>query len=235
MKNINRNIEMLTLIATKLEELCDEVTFVGGCIAGLLITDRAAPDVRFTIDVDCVINVITLSDYHKLEKKLRNKGFRQLMGEDHPICRWEYDGIFLDIIPADKTVLGFSNRWYKEALQNAIIKPVTKSLSIRIITAPYFLATKLEAFKDRGNNDFIASHDLEDIIAIIDGRSEIVEDIASSSTNLKKYLSMEFAVLIKNAMFINALPGHLNYSDESLNRNKIVEERIKAIVDVGGD
>jgi hypothetical protein len=37
-----RNIEMLTLIANKLEELCDEVTFVGGCIVGLLITDKAA-------------------------------------------------------------------------------------------------------------------------------------------------------------------------------------------------
>lgn len=168
-----RNIEMLALIANKLEELRDEVTFVGGCIVGLLITDKAAPDVRFTIDVDCVINIITLSDYHKLEKKLRSKGFCQTAAGDHPICRWEYNGIFLDIMPVDKTVLGFSNYWYKEALQHAVVKTIKKSLNVRVITAPYFLATKLEAFKDRGDNDFIASHDLEDIIAVLDGRPEI--------------------------------------------------------------
>ena len=53
------NIELLKLVAHRLEELCDEVTFVGGCVTGLLITDKAAPDVRFTVDVDCIINVIT--------------------------------------------------------------------------------------------------------------------------------------------------------------------------------
>jgi hypothetical protein len=54
-----RNVESLSLIAHRLGDLCDEVTFVGGCITGLLITDKAAPDVRFTVDVDCIVNVIT--------------------------------------------------------------------------------------------------------------------------------------------------------------------------------
>jgi hypothetical protein len=42
----SHNIKSLALIAHRLEELCNEVTFVGGCIIGLLITDKAAPDVR---------------------------------------------------------------------------------------------------------------------------------------------------------------------------------------------
>jgi len=229
---VSRNIEMLTLIASRLDELCNEVIFVGGCITGLLITDKAAPDVRFTVDVDCIINVITLNDYHKLEKRLRVKGFRQTLLSDHPICRWEHSGIFLDIMPIDEKILGFSNQWYREALQNAIPKALNKSLKIRIITAPYFLATKLEAFKNRGNDDFILSHDLEDIIAVIDGRPEILEDIANSSVQLRKYLAMEFSLLINNASFINALPGHLNYSDECLNRNAIVGERIRAVANL---
>jgi predicted nucleotidyltransferase len=227
---VNRNIEMLVLIADKLEELCNEVTFVGGCIVGLLITDKAAPDVRFTLDVDCIINIITLIDYHKLGKKLHSKGFRQTATGNHPICRWEYSGIFVDVMPIDKSVLGFSNRWYKEALENAVSKTIKKSLAIRIITAPYFLATKLEAFKDRGNNDFVASHDLEDIIAVLDGTPEIVKEVANCSPELKKYLSLEFSLLFNNKDFMYALPGSLNYSGESLNREKVVSERIKGII-----
>lgn len=70
------NIESLTLVAHRLEELCNEVTFVGGCIIGLLITDKAAPDVRFTVDVDCIINVITRSGYYAISEKIRQKGFK---------------------------------------------------------------------------------------------------------------------------------------------------------------
>lgn len=228
----NRNIEMLAIIANKLEELCEEVTFVGGCVIGLLITDKAAPDVRFTIDVDCVINVITLNDYHKLEKKLRGKGFQQTISNEHPICRWKYNDIFLDVMPIDKKILGFSNHWYKEASQNSVSKTIKKSLHIRVITAPYFLATKLEAFKDRGNNDFILSHDLEDIIAVLDGRPEIIEDISQATKEIKKYLASEFSLLMNNKKFLNALPGHLNYSSDLVGRDKEVIETIKAIINL---
>lgn len=48
--SLQHNMELLTLVAYRLEELCDDVTFVGGCVTGLLITDKAAPDVRFTMD-----------------------------------------------------------------------------------------------------------------------------------------------------------------------------------------
>ena len=228
-----RNIESLTNIAHRLDELCNEVTFVGGGITGLLITDKAAPDVRFTVDVDCIINVITRPDYYAISKKLRQKGFKEIIFGDHPICRWDCDGILIDVMPIDKSVLGFSNRWYKDAQINAIDQKITDAISVKIISAPYFLATKLEAFKDRGKQDFLSSHDLEDIISLIDGRAEIVNDISVTSDNLKQYLAFEFASLMNNAQFLQALPGHLNYSQESESREKIVKERILAIVNVG--
>jgi hypothetical protein len=72
------NMELLTLVAHRLEELCDDVTFVGGCITGLLITDKAVPDVRFTADVDCIINIVTKLEYHNFSEKLRKKGFKEM-------------------------------------------------------------------------------------------------------------------------------------------------------------
>lgn len=225
-----RNLESLTLIAHRLEELCNEVTFVGGCITGLLITDKAAPDVRFTVDVDCIINVVTKPGYHSLSEKLRQKGFKEMSFGNHPICRWDCDGILIDVMPTDKSVLGFSNKWYKDAQSNAINKTINASISIKVISAPYFLATKLEAFKDRGKQDFLLSHDLEDIISVVDGRPEIVNDVSNAPDNLKEYLAFEFLTLMNNEQFLQALPGHLNYSNESESRKKIVEERMHAII-----
>jgi hypothetical protein len=225
-----RNLESLTLIAHRLEELCDDVTFVGGCIIGLLITDEAAPDVRFTVDVDCIINVITQSAYYLVAEKLRKKGFKEMLLGEHPICRWDCDGVLIDVMPIDKNVLGFSNRWYKDAQIHALNQKLTDDCTVKIISAPYFIATKLEAFKDRGNQDFLLSHDLEDIISLLDGRPEIVNDIAIVSDDLKQYLAFEFASLMNNIQFIQALPGHLNYSDQSDGRLKIVKSRILAII-----
>lgn len=228
-----RNLESLILIASRLDELCGDMTFVGGSITGLLITDKAAPDVRFTVDVDCIINVVTKHEYHSLSEKLRNKGFKEMSFGNHPICRWDCDGILIDVMPTDQSVLGFSNRWYKDAQNNAINKNLNDFKTIKVISAPYFLATKLEAFKDRGKQDYLLSHDLEDIIAVIDGRPEIVDDVSNSEHNLKEYLSTEFNILINNPKFMQALPGHLNYSSESEERKKIVEGRLNAIIDLG--
>jgi hypothetical protein len=40
-----------------------------------------------------------------------------------------------------------------------------------------FVATKFEAFHGRGNNDHLASHDLEDIITVVDGRPELMGNL----------------------------------------------------------
>jgi len=121
----------------------------------------------------------------------------------------------------------------KEAAQYTFSKTLKNSINIRVITAPYFLATKLEAFKDRGENNFIWNHDIEDIIAILDGREEIIDDFNHCSSQLKKYLSSKFSSLMQDDKFKNSLPGHLNYSNESTGRTKIVEERIKEIINLG--
>lgn len=224
------NLELLAHVANRLEELCDEVVFVGGTVTGFLVTDKAAPDVRFTVDVDCIINVVTRSDYYTFAEKLRRKGFKEMSMGDHPICRWNCDGALLDVVPTNENILGFSNRWYKDAISNAITRKINQALSIKIISSPYFLATKLDAFRDRGKNDFLLSHDIEDIVSLIDGRPEIISDISNSNTILKRHLSSEFTSFINNNLFTQALPGHLNYTHESEGRKKIVLERIQEII-----
>ena len=71
------------------------------------------------------------------------------------------------------------------------------------MTAPYFLATKIEAFKGRGRGDFLASHDLEDLIFVIDGRPTIVEEVQTETPLLRRYLHTVIAGSLAAPGFID--------------------------------
>lgn len=219
---------MLALIAKKLGELNEQVVYVGGCATGLLITDSLALDIRMTRDVDCIVDILTRSQFHQFEKALREKGFKQSITEA-VICRWFYDEFILDVMPTCDAVLSFGNRWYKDALDSAVEHTLLEDIHIKAITAPYFLATKLEAFKNRGNNDYLGSHDFEDIITVIAGRAEIVEEIQVAKKDLQVYLKQSFADIQYDNRFIGSLPGHLNDAFATEQRVQMVKKRIKQI------
>ena len=69
--------------------------------------------------------------------------------------------------------------------------------------------TKLAAFNDRGNGDYLGSSDIEDVVAVLDGRPGIIDEIKESHQKLKIALVQEFVSLLQNEDFIDALPGHL--------------------------
>ena len=217
------------MAARRLGRLNDEVVYVGGRSTALFITDPLSLDVRVTEDVDCIIDVVTLSSYYQFCEKLKVQGFIQRM-EDDVVCRWRYDDLILDVMPIKEEVLGFGNRWYGDALACAITHQLSDDVSIKAITAPYFLATKIEAFKGRGKGDFFGSHDIEDIVTVIAGRIEIVEDIVSENITTRLYLKEFFQEASSNYEFQQALPGHVNDGPMTSQRVRIVMDRIKKII-----
>lgn len=196
----------------------------------LFINDKSAPDVRYTFDVDCIVDVISLHDYHHFEKKLRNVGFKQSVSEE-VICRWRFDDVILDVMPTDEKILGFGNRWYKDAILTSQFYALPSGVKIKVVTAPYFLATKLEAFLTRGKMDFYASHDFEDIISVLDGRTEIVNEIKNSSYGLKNYLIRFLTDINRNPSFHGAIPGQfVLYGNLAEDRIELLEQKIKEII-----
>ena len=225
----NPNADLLLSAVQKLVPLLDQLAFVGGCAAGLLITDPGAAPVRPTIDVDAIVQIASYAELMALELRLRQLGFEQPHVEGAPLCRWIHGDVILDLMPTDSTVLGFSSRWYPPALENAGTVKVGGQ-QIRLISAPYFLATKLEAFHGRGQFDFRTSRDLEDIVAVVDGRPEIVAEAQQSETSLQQFLSDEFSALLAERDFLEALPGHLLPDAVSQQRIRIVLNRMQQIV-----
>lgn len=226
---VKANLSMISHVAARLGHLRERVVFLGGAATALLITDDAVPDVRVTVDVDVIVEIASRGDYYRLAESLRAAGFSEDSREGAPVCRWLVEGIAVDVMPTDAEILGFSNQWYQQALENSVVRQISEDMAIRLVTAPYFLATKIDAFLNRGADDYIASHDMEDIITLLDGRPEIVDEVNNAPEDVKEFLSRKFGEFQKNRSFLDALPGHLLPDSASQQRVPILMDRIKAV------
>ena len=114
------NLERLITAAQLLRPLLGELVFVGGSVTGLLITDQAAGDPRTTLDVDAIAEITSYAEYAAFGDRLRTRGLVEDTSEGAPLCRWVHQGTILDVMPLDEKILGFSNRWYRAALEAAM-------------------------------------------------------------------------------------------------------------------
>lgn len=223
------NIELLAEAARLLKPLLGELVFVGGSTTALLITDKAAAAVRPTYDVDAIAEISSYAAYAEFSERLRRCGFTEDTSDRAPICRWRQKKTILDVMPLDEKILGFSNQWYKPAMDSAVAHELEPGLRIRVVTAVYFCATKLEAFAGRGKRDYQSSHDLEDLMAVVDGRPELAEEIRSGPEDVRAYIAAEIRKLLVIREFLDALPGYLLPDEASQARVSILLDRLKKI------
>lgn len=204
MRTRERVLATLEQVATSLGADRTLVVFVGGTVAALY---DGALDVRPTDDVDCAVQA-TLPEYYALVERLKSRGFKECLDEGAPTCRLVSDTkVPVDVMPIDATVLGFSNRWYAEAFREARTYRLTEDLSIRAITPIYFVATKLEAFRSRGQGDFRTSHDLEDALSLLGQDPTLLDQIERESTPVCGYLREELRRLCASEDFLDAIGG----------------------------
>lgn len=226
------NVALIERVAAGLGPLMDRLVIVGGCAAGLLITDPAQPPVRPTNDVDGVVEAASLAEYYAVEREFEALGLPRDSSEGAPICRWRVAGVPFDLMPMSESVLGFSNPWYPLAVETANRIALPSRTTIRLIAAPVFVATKLVAFESRGRRDFLASHDLEDIIAIVDGRAELLDEFRNANPELRKFVSSTFRALLKQRRFKDSISGHLPPDAASQARLSGLLELVERIADL---
>lgn len=219
------NLPHLRQIADALGNLREQVVFVGGAVAGLLVTDPLAENVRATRDVDAVVNA-SRAMFHQIEQAVAQRGFARDVQSD-VICRWIHkdSGVLFDLMPVQPEVLGFSNRWYPFAVETAEPVELSPGIIIWLVSAVAFVATKLEAFAGRGAGDFLTSHDLEDVLNIVDGREELANELAAAPEELQQVVSSAFQQLISNPDFGSALPGLIAEPE----RASLIMQRLRAM------
>lgn len=219
------NLPHLRRIAEALGDLREQLVFVGGSVAGLLLTDPLAEGVRATLDVDAVVDAGRAA-FYRLEETMAARGFVRDSSSD-VICRWVHreSGVVFDLMPVDAEVLGFTNRWYPYAVQTAEPVELAEGVTIRLVTAVAFVATKLEAFVSRGRGDFVSSHDLEDVLNVVDGREQLVSELAAAPTPLREAVAAVFAGLLAHPDFANVLPGLIAEPE----RAELIQARLESM------
>ncbi len=207
MENKTINIKLVAEVANALKELLPQMVFVGGATISLYTDDISADDIRPTGDIDMAIQLSGFAEWAKIQERLSQLGFNPYP-EGHAICSYLYKKISVDIMPAEDGPIGKSNSWYKPGFD--YLKKVTiENEEIKILSAPYFLATKFEAFRDRGS-DYRTSHDFEDIIYVIDNRTTIVEEILAADDTVKSYLKNELSKIISNQYSEEIIKAHIH-------------------------
>lgn len=215
-------------VALAFGDLSQDIVFVGGAATGFLVTDPAAAEQRTTADVDVIVRIASYADWVDLGGRLRELGFIEDTTEGAPRCRFVVQGIKVDVMSWGQHP-GPPSRWFEEAHHLAQAYAIAPDLTVRVITAPFFLAAKLEAFKDGRRDDVVASRDIEDIIAVVDGRDTIVSEVGSSPAQVRDYVAKEIGILLADRDFVDAVAGHLPGDSASQARLRIVMARLTAL------
>lgn len=202
------NLAAMRAVADRLEQARLDYAFVGGSIVNLLLDHPALSPARPTDDVDVIVATLTSRRHSEVEAALRRVGFAHDMRENAPQCRWVLGSLTVDIMPTDGALPGLNTAWFKEALLTAT-DVVVAGTRLRLISPVAFIVTKHVAFCDRGAGDYYASHDLEDIIAVLDGRAQIAAEVERAPAGLRDYVRDAVRAWLALSAFDEALPGHL--------------------------
>jgi len=233
-EGISANLAMLMRVVDRLVPLLDRFVFLGGAVTELFITSSGAAGARQTKDIDIVVNVLNVGEYAEtLREQIVRLGLREDVRDGAPVCRWLLDDLVVDIMPTRGDILNFSCEWFQLAYDTARPIVLPDGSAIRLVTPACFLATKLAAFGDRGRRDPMASHDLEDLIAVIDGRREIVADLAAASPNLRAYVADRLSQLMARSDSVALVAAQLMPDSDSQDRLPFIFDRIRSLISVG--
>ncbi len=205
------NLRRLEAVAAILAPLDDDFVFLGGAVVPLLVDAPGSLKIRPTQDVDVIVEVLSRPAYYELEHRLRGLGLRHDTTPGAPICRWtastDLGTIPVDVMPIEEKILGFSNPWYSLAMETA--QPVEQSPHhLRLITAPVFLGTKLQAFLGRGRSDYLGSPDLEDVVTLVEGRARLITELQAGDPRLRQFVGTTIAAMLDE--LIPVISGHIS-------------------------
>ncbi len=229
------SVARIKRVALALGAIADDVVFIGGAIAPLLQTDPPFDGPRPTKDVDAVIGSTSYADVGRLHDHLRTLGFTQRPDQTNHIHRWwSRAGDALDLVPCGEHPGGTGQEWDREAIASGTVVDLGDGVAVKIASAPVFLALKWAAYNDRGADDPFASHDLEDILALIAARGSVLDELEAASWRVGEYVASQARSLLENDRFDDLLAANLNNAQDAAQTIEVVRERVRKIAGRAG-
>ena len=226
MENRAINIAVVAEVAEALQDLKEHIVFVGGAVVSLYADDSAVDEIRPTLDVDLTMNIINLRHWQEVQEKLATLGFYP-DPYGHAICSFKYKDIPIDIMAIEDSPFGPAIRWYRIGFEN-LWTVKARNQEIKILSPPCFLATKFEAFNSRGT-DYRTSHDIEDIVYVIDNRIQIVEEIARDDIRIATFIKQQLRKIDQMGLLQEFLVAHIHPLMQE-ERMPIMQEKLVQIL-----
>ncbi len=225
LKNQTINLKVVEKVALALGELNNEVIYVGGAVISLYVTDKGGELPRPTKDIDISVQISSYPQMDQLRELLANKK-KYPAPTETILYRYSLENILIDFIPYEETPLGPTNRWLKPGFEKAYPIKVGNT-EIKILPVSLYLATKWEAFNNRGG-DPRTSHDFEDVIYVIDNNRSIVDDIANADNNVRDFLKQMSTEILAHPSVNEIIECHINpfTADE---RRKLIIDKLEQI------
>jgi predicted nucleotidyltransferase len=222
LKNTLINRMATKKIANALGPLNEHVVYVGGAVVSLYINDASSEDVRPTGDIDITMEIASVGALEAIREDLIHKGFYQ-SSEDHVICRFRFEDIKVDVMATKAVGWAPANPWFAPGYKQLITFDVD-GLTIKCLSLPYYLASKLTAFYDRGSKDPRTSKDFEDIVYLLNYTTNLVEQIQNANQEVRDYLIKSFADVLSDSVKQVAILGNLFYEDQEHRYQKIIKK-----------
>jgi len=229
--SVERAATALAEVSALLSWLEPPPVFIGGATVWLYLDAHGRMNARPTKDLDCIVpGVATAAAWFALESDLRAHGWQA--DRDGPICRYRSAaGHLVDFLAQRPQVQGFAGRWFPEAVNHVQQQALPQGESVRILTVPWLFALKIEAFRDRGVRDPLASRDLEDLAALLDGCAGIESAIAAEGPALRSHIRGWCSEILANEDLREALEAQLPRSGSFDAQRGRLRQRVQRMAD----
>jgi hypothetical protein len=107
---------------------------------------------------------------------------------------------------------------------------------IRAAHPTAIIGTKFAAWQGRGDGDVLTSLDLHDVMALVDGRPELAEELAEADLRLKSFIVSELGAVRDERFFGYLLQSATSgYGPVAEDRVELLRERIDVLIHTCGE
>ena len=90
-------------------------------------------------------------------------------------------------------------------------------------------ARQARAFAHRGERDYLFNRDIGDIVALVDGRHELVSEVHEEGRDVREFVGDGFRRLLDDARFVESIPAHPMPDAASQARVPLILERVVGV------
>lgn len=187
------NRDRIAIAARAIEPLLNRVVFTGRQVVPYLETSAVAAVARPTFAADSIVRVLSTGALDRLAADLRRLGLAH-GARTATTDRWVVnENVTLDFtfVSEDESDPGTVWLAYASLLTMAVnVGTAEQPLSVRITGAPALVALDWAAYRASGESA-LDSGELEDIVALVARRAELVREIGAAPLELRTFVAEE--------------------------------------------